>query len=43
MDTIIELGRVTEETQGLGGAYFERISDDECDDVLKQEQPAGCG
>jgi len=42
MDTIIELGKVTEETKGVGSLYFERISDDECD-VLKQNTPAGCG
>jgi hypothetical protein len=43
MDTIIDLGKVTEETKGAGSPYFERIDDDECDDVLRQSTPAGCG
>ena len=42
MDTIIELGKVTEETKGGGIKFYEGAPPDDCE-VFLQNADAGCG
>ena len=41
MDTIIDLGKVTEETKGIGGEYQEGAPPDDCE-VFLQKNDTGC-
>jgi hypothetical protein len=43
MDTIIELGKVTEETKGDGKGFIEVAPPDDCDFTEERDDDAGCG